>query len=91
MAAKPDISTKKLLPWDEYKAKLPDEALASIYAHVEAASNMMCTWYWTSIRTKRWTSLCVRFLAFALLILGTSLPIFAAIQELPKDRLLFTQ
>ena len=57
MASKPDISTKKLLPWDEYKDKEPGAALASIYAHIEAASTMMCSWYWTSIHTKRWTSL----------------------------------
>ena len=30
MASKPDISTKVLLPWDEYKDKEPSAALASI-------------------------------------------------------------
>lgn len=51
----------------------------------------MCSWYWTSIRTKRWTSLWIRAIAFLLLAAGTSLPIFAAIQDLPKEKLLFTQ
>lgn len=91
MENKPDISTKKLLPWDEYKDKTPDDALRSIYSHIEALSMMMCSWYWSSIRTKRRTSLSVRFLAFILLILGTSLPIFAALQDLAENRLLFTQ
>lgn len=91
MAAKPDISTKKLSPWDEYKDKTPGEALASIYAHVAASSSMMCTWYWVSIRTKSRTSLSARSIAFVLLVLGTSLPIFAAIQAEAADKLLFTQ
>ncbi|MBU0943945.1 MAG: SLATT domain-containing protein [Proteobacteria bacterium] len=91
MAKKPDISTKKLLPWDEYKGKTPDLALGSIYAHIETTSTTMCAWYWTSIRTKRWTSLWVRAIAFLLLTIGTALPIFAAIQDLAKDKLLFTQ
>jgi hypothetical protein len=89
--AKPDISTQKLSPWDEYKDKKPDEALESIYAHVSAASSMMRTWYWDSIRTKRRTSLWIRGTAFVLLIFGTTLPIFAAIQETPDVRLKFTQ
>ena len=91
MADKPDISTEKLSPWDEYKDKEPHEALESIYTHVEAASLMMCNWYWASIRTKRITSLSVRSIAFVLLVLGTSLPIFAAIQIEASDKLLFTQ
>lgn len=91
MAAKADISTKKLSKWDEYKDKKPDEALPAIYSHIEATSLSICSWYWTSIRTKRRTSQAVRVLAFLLLILGTTLPIFAAIQEEAKDKLLFTQ
>lgn len=91
MAAKPDISTKKLSKWDEYKDKKPEDALPAIYAHIEATSLEMCTWYWTSIRTKRGTSLTVRVIAFVLLILGTTLPLFAAIQVDAKDKLLFTQ
>ena len=91
MAAKPDIATQKLSPWDEYKDKKPEQALASIYAHVEASSSTMCTWYWMSIRTKRKTSLSIRSIAFVLLLLGTSLPIFAAIQVDAEDKLRFTQ
>ena len=91
MAAKPDISTKQLSPWDTYKDKKPDEALASIYEHVGAVSLTARNWYWTSIRTKRWTSFSARAIAFVLLVFGTSLPIFAAIQDAPKEKLLFTQ
>ena len=91
MAQKPDISTKKLSLWDQYKDKTPDVALEAIYAHVEAASTMMCGWYWASIRVKRWTSLLVRAVAFVLLLFGTTLPIFAALQDDDRARLLFTQ
>lgn len=63
MAQKPDISTKKLSFWDQYKDKTPDVALEAIYAHVEAASTMMCGWYWASVRVKRWTSLLVSAVA----------------------------
>lgn len=91
MAAKPDISTRQLAHWDQYKDKQPDEILASVYAHIEATSLDMCRWYWTSIKTKRVTSLAVRGLAFVLLIVGTTLPIFAAIQQKAEDKLLLTQ
>jgi hypothetical protein len=91
MAAKPDISTKRLSKWDEYKDKKPEEALPSIYAHIETTSLDMCRWYWTSIRTKRRTSLWARGIAFVLLIFGTALPIVAAIGSDPKDKLLLTQ
>ena len=89
--AKPDISTRRLSPWDTYKNKSPDEALAAIHARVGEASSLMCAWYWTSIRTKRRTSLAARGLAVVLLGLGTALPLFAAIQPDDRQRLLFTQ
>lgn len=89
--AAPDVSTQKLSAWDEYKDKKPEEALASIYAHIAAVSSTIRAWYWDSIRTKRQTSLWVRGIAFGLLVLGTSFPIFAAIQDTAKEKLLFTQ
>lgn len=82
---------EQLPAWDQYKDKKLDEAIAAIYGRVGNASLMMCSWYWTSIRTKRRTSLGVRWLAFACLLLGTTLPIFAAIQKADSDKLLFTQ
>ena len=91
MASKPDISTKKLANWDLYKDKKPDEILPSIYTHIEQTSTQMCAWYWTSIKTKRVTSLAVRALAIILLILGTTLPIFAALQKTGDEKLLLTQ
>jgi len=91
MAVIPDISTQNLSPWDEYKDKKPNEALASIYAHVATVSSMMCAWYWGSIRRKRSTSLSIRAIAFVLLVFGTALPIFAAIQIEAADKLLCTQ
>jgi len=89
--SKPDISTTTLPPWDTYKNKQPDDALASIYTDIEATSLQMRTWYWTSIRSKRKISLAVRGATVVLLIFGTILPIFAAIQVEAKDKLLFTQ
>lgn len=91
MPKKTNISADTLLPWDEYKAKTPNEALPAIYARVEAVSKKSRSWYWTSIDTKRWTSLTVRFLAFGLLILGTSLPILAGMQDKIDIRLNYTQ
>lgn len=91
MAAKPDISTKQLPPWDQYKDKIPEDTAAAIYAQVSAASNMMCDWYWSSIRTKRLTSLWARGFSFLFLLLGTSLPIFSALQKTDLDKLAFTQ
>lgn len=91
MTKKTNISADTLLPWDEYKAKAPDEALPAIYARVEAVSKKSRSWYWASIETKRWTSLSVRFLAFGFLILGTALPILAGMRTAIQDRLEYTQ
>lgn len=91
MATKPDISTNQLLPWNEYKDKTADAALASIYTRVSDASKVFCTWYWASIHAKRRMSLWVRGIAFLLLVLGTTFPIYAAIENAPHDRLWFTQ
>lgn len=89
--AKPDITSEKLAHWDQYKNKVPDEVLESIYAHIEKTSRQMCAWYWTSIKTKRATSLCIRGMAFLLLVLGTTFPVFAALQEKADEKLVLTQ
>jgi hypothetical protein len=81
MASKPDISTKKLAPWDEYKNKEPDEILASTYAHVDATSSQLCNWYWSSIGPKRITSQLIRGIAISLGLLGATLPLVSAFFE----------
>jgi len=91
MATKPDIATEKLADWDQYKDKKPEEILTAIYAHIEATSISMCNWYWTSIKTKRLTSVFARGITFLLLAVGTTLPIFAAIQEKADEKLFLTQ
>jgi hypothetical protein len=91
MAKKTDISTKKLEEWDKYKGQTPEDIAKFIYAHIEVTSVSMCNWYWTSISSKRVTSFVIRIIAFILLILGTTLPIFAAIQDKPEEKLLLTQ
>jgi hypothetical protein len=89
--AKPDITTDKLESWDMYKARKPDEIIEAVYMHIEATSRQMCAWYWSSIRTKRWTSLQARALALLFLVIGTTLPLLAALQERPDQKLLLTQ
>jgi low affinity Fe/Cu permease len=89
--AKRDIATKALLTWDEYKDKPAAQALPSIYAHASATSAAVCGWYWAAIRTKRRTSLGARFITFALLILGTVLPLLSGIENAVEVRLRFTQ
>jgi hypothetical protein len=90
--AKSDITTTTtLLAWDKYKDKPIDEALQSIYERASSASKTVCSWYWTSIKTKKSTSLVVRFITFFFLILGTLLPILAAINSDAEVRLWFTQ
>jgi hypothetical protein len=89
--AKTDIATTKLLAWDRYKGKPVDEAMQSIYERATSTSRTICVWYWTSITTKRRTSLGVRFIIFSLLILGTVLPILAGLKGDTEVRLQFTQ
>ncbi len=89
--AKTDITTTTLLAWDMYKGKPADEALQSIYERATNTSRTICKWYWTSITTKRRTSLGIRFIIFSLLILGTVLPILAGLKGDTEVRLQFTQ
>jgi len=89
--AKTDIATTTLLAWDMYKGKPVDEALQSIYERATNTSRTICKWYWTSIKTKRRTSLGIRFIIFSLLILGTVLPILAGLKGDTEVRLQFTQ
>lgn len=91
MAKKTNISTKKMLGWDDYKDKMPEQSLPSIYEHIGNKSIEMCTWYWKSIEGKKRMSLVVRVIAMILLIVGTTLPIFSALQESVDSRLEFTQ
>lgn len=88
---KPDIRAPAMLSWDAYREKPYDKALPSIYAHASAEALRYATWYWDSIRTKRRTSLGVRFLTFLLLIGGTLLPILAGLGDKPDQRLQLTQ
>ena len=90
-AKKTDILTKFPLDWDQFNGKPADECLRCIYKHARDASLDCCQWYWRSIRTKRRTSLTLRFLMFLLLIAGTVLPITAALHQDLQDRLILTQ
>ncbi len=89
--AKTNITTEKLLPWDDYKGKLPDQSLSLIYNQMNKLSLEMCTWYWESIKDKKVMSLTTRAFAFIFLIVGTILPILSALNETANHRLLFTQ
>jgi len=89
--AKADITTTTLLAWDKYKDKPVDEALKSIYEHAISTYRTVSSWYWTSIKTKRNTSLGVRGMSVLLLTIGTLLPILAALWGDPKVRLQCTQ
>ena len=91
MASVTDVYRKKLLSWDTYKNKSPDEALPSIYTHAEEASSKIRDWYWGSIRKKKHASLFSRSLAFGFLILGTAFPIVAGVLDDTSQRLSLTQ
>jgi hypothetical protein len=89
--AKKDVRADTLLGWDEYKDKPFDKALPAIYSHAGNISKAKCTWYWESIKSKRLSSLGVRGVTFALLIIGTVLPILAGLDDRPLVRLQCTQ
>ncbi|MBN1296053.1 SLATT domain-containing protein [bacterium] len=89
--AKFNISAGQMLAWDQYKDKPLDDALPSIYEKAKRDAETFPAWYWSSIRTKRLTSLTVRWLTFVLLIVGTVLPVLAGIGENAASKLLMTQ
>ncbi len=83
--------TANALSWNRYNGKEPEQVIESIYADISVTSRLMCNWYWSSIRTKRWTSLIARGLAFLFLLIGITLPLLAALGEVAEDKLLLTQ
>lgn len=89
--AKADIQSSTLEMWDKYKEKNPSEIISAVHSRVNETSVKMGGWYWRSIRTKRRTSLWARGLAFLLLVVGTTLPLLAALQEKPEHKLVLTQ
>lgn len=89
--AKKNVTSEMLLTWDQYRNKPLDEALQSIYEHACNTAKVVCDWYWKSIKTKRRTSLNIRFITFSLAIIGTVLPIMAGLMETAQIRLQFTQ
>lgn len=89
--AKPDIRINTPLVWNEYKEKTIDQALPSIYRQACETSTCFAQWYWSSIKTKRQTSLTVRFATVLLLILGTLSPILAGLRAEAADKLQLTQ
>lgn len=91
MASKPDIKKESSLSWNRYKDKPPEETLNQLYADTHELSKTKRDWYWTSIKTKRWTSLSVRFLSFLLLLVGTALPLLAGLSDAATTRLACTQ
>jgi septum formation inhibitor MinC len=91
MASKPDIMKQASTSWDKYKDKPTEDALSQLYEDTQEDSKIRRRWYWTSIKTKRWTSLSVRFLAVLLLLVGTALPLLAGLSNEAATRLTCTQ
>ncbi len=88
---KKDVVKDGLIPWDEYRGKAPEDAMASIYKHACEASQQARDWYWKSIGRKRVSSYLLRWVACTLLCAGTILPLLAALWTEPADKLWFTQ
>lgn len=91
MASKPDIKKESSLSWNRFKDKPLGEALKQLYEETHEISKTKRNWYWTSIRTKRWTSLSVRFFAILMLFVGTALPLLAGLSDATITRLFCTQ
>lgn len=91
MVLKSDIKKESSLSWNRYNDKSPEEALKQLYEDTHELSKTKRDWYWTSIKTKRWTSLSVRLLAFLLLLVGTALPLLAGLSNDAAARLTCTQ
>lgn len=89
--AKSNIQAEFRLQWDQYIGKSIADALPSIYEKAKESSRRHSGWYWESIATKRRTSLTVRAFTFVFLVLGTLLPLSAAVVKDTDLRLLMTQ
>jgi len=91
VASTPDLNREPIVRWDRYKDKSPSEALEQIYKDAHASSATKRNWYWSKIKGKRWTSVRARGSAFALLVVGTALPLLAGLSNDPSNRLTCTQ
>lgn len=87
----PDITNDKLDSWNNYKGKEPEEVIETVYTRIQNTSRTICDWYWASIGKKRKVSYIVRLLAYALLAIGTTLPLIAAVKITSAEKLTFTQ
>lgn|GEM_PF-1645153 len=86
-----DLKHDEKIEWDLYKGKTPDGAIAQLYDDAQKLSGSKRTWYWNSIKNKRWTSLWARGIAFLLLTAGTTLPLLASLSDDAPTRLTCTQ
>lgn len=91
--AKADIKIEKDggLKWDDYLDKSAAEAVSSIYAHATAMAQQARDWYWTSIKKKKRGSIVIRTIAYALVIIGASGPMLAAVWKDEGTKLALTQ
>jgi hypothetical protein len=86
-----NVKVRELVAWDIYADAGAAKALPEIYEHAEKTSQTARDWYWRSIKSKRITSLGVRFLSFLLVVFGAVLPIFAGLADEVMTRLYCTQ
>lgn len=91
MTTKKDVKVETLGEWNQYANLSTEDALPKIYSHVKKISGDARDWYWKSIKSKRNSSLVIRFFSFILLVLGAALPITAGIYSDDVARLTLTQ
>ena len=88
---KQNVRSSGFGPWDRYANRSADEALASIFADIDARASATLDWYWKSIRSKKMSALYSRGVTVALVLVGAALPLVAAVGSNPELKLLLTQ
>jgi VIT1/CCC1 family predicted Fe2+/Mn2+ transporter len=89
--AKKDVKVEALGDWNKYATLSAEQASAELYSHAANASNAARGWYWTSIKSKKFSSVVIRLITFGFLVFGVLLPILAALLSDTAERLYCTQ
>jgi hypothetical protein len=88
---KNDVTQEQLGKWDTFVGKQPTEIEKAVFDHANDAYKKIKEWYWLSVTIKRRTALVVRWGTYILAVVGTVLPIVAALITDKDKQLICTQ
>lgn len=88
---KQNVTRDRSVEWNRYAQGSPQEALKSVYDHVQVESAKLREWYWSSIHGKKRKSISVRVISYLFAVAGVLAPLTAAMASKADQKLILTQ